>query len=141
MASFDFSVSKCALSSTRIALTFFWSTQTCTAPPYARLAHDALLCPIGDLPYSTRSRTAASTRATRWTAGARRLGARREETAMILVTGATGHVGGELVRRLTAAGHPVRAMTRRPAEARLPAGVEAVYGDADDPASLDAAFA
>ena len=60
---------------------------------------------------------------------------------MILVTGATGHVGGELVRRLAAAGHPVRAMTRRPAEARLPAGVEAVYGDADDPASLEAAFA
>ncbi|MGW2567543.1 NmrA family NAD(P)-binding protein [Streptomyces sp. NPDC001537] len=60
---------------------------------------------------------------------------------MILVTGATGHVGGELVRRLAAAGHPVRAMTRRPAEARFPAGVEAVYGDAGDPASLDAAFA
>ncbi|RPF35161.1 NAD(P)H-binding protein [Streptomyces sp. TLI_185] len=60
---------------------------------------------------------------------------------MILVTGATGHVGGELVRRLTAAGHPVRAMTRRPAEAELPADAEAVYGDADDPASLDAAFA
>ncbi|MCD9875171.1 NAD(P)H-binding protein [Streptomyces guryensis] len=60
---------------------------------------------------------------------------------MILVTGATGHVGGELVRRLTAVGHPVRAMTRRPAEARLPVGAEAVYGDADDPSSLDAAFA
>ncbi|MFF4504699.1 NAD(P)H-binding protein [Streptomyces sp. NPDC001401] len=60
---------------------------------------------------------------------------------MILVTGATGHVGGELVRRLAAAAHPVRAMTRRPAEARFPAGVETVYGDADDPASLDAAFA
>ena len=60
---------------------------------------------------------------------------------MILVTGATGHVGGELVRQLAAAGHPVRAMTRRPAEARLPAGVEAVCGDADDPASLDAALA
>lgn len=60
---------------------------------------------------------------------------------MILVTGATGHVGGELVRRLVAAGEPVRAMTRRPAEARLPEGVEAVYGDADDPASLDPAFA
>ena len=60
---------------------------------------------------------------------------------MILVTGATGHVGGELVRRLTAAGAPVRAMTRRPAEARLPEGAEAVYGDADDPASLTAAFA
>ncbi|MFF1722314.1 NAD(P)H-binding protein [Streptomyces sviceus] len=63
------------------------------------------------------------------------------ETVMILVTGATGHVGSELVRRLAAAGEPVRAMTRRPAEARLPAGAEAVYGDAADPASLDAAFA
>jgi uncharacterized protein YbjT (DUF2867 family) len=60
---------------------------------------------------------------------------------MILVTGATGHVGSELVRRLAAAGEPVRAMTRRPAKARLPAGAEAVYGDAADPASLDAALA
>ncbi|MEU1269922.1 NAD(P)H-binding protein [Streptomyces sp. NPDC005799] len=59
---------------------------------------------------------------------------------MILVTGATGHVGGELVRRLTAAGHPVRATTRRPSEARLPSGAEAVYGDADDPSTLSAAF-
>ncbi|MEU0411272.1 NAD(P)H-binding protein [Streptomyces griseorubiginosus] len=60
---------------------------------------------------------------------------------MILVTGATGHVGSELVRRLAAAGEPVRAMTRRPARARFPAGAEAVYGDAADPASLDSAFA
>ncbi|MFI9828008.1 NAD(P)H-binding protein [Streptomyces sp. NPDC051913] len=60
---------------------------------------------------------------------------------MILVTGATGHVGGELVRRLAASGEPVRAMTRRPREARFPAGVEPVYGDAADPASLAAAFA
>ncbi|MGI5456579.1 NAD(P)H-binding protein [Streptomyces sp. CA-249302] len=59
----------------------------------------------------------------------------------ILVTGATGHVGGELVRQLAAAGHPARAMTRRPSGARLPEGARAVYGDADDPASLDAAFA
>ncbi|MGW2716245.1 hypothetical protein [Streptomyces sp. NPDC001492] len=34
-----------------------------------------------------------------------------------------------------------REQTSRPAEARLTAGVETVYGDADDPASLDAAFA
>lgn len=60
---------------------------------------------------------------------------------MILVTGATGHVGGELVRRLAATGEDVRAMTRRPAEARLPSAVQAVYGDADDPGSLAAAFA
>ncbi|PWI17033.1 nucleoside-diphosphate sugar epimerase [Streptomyces sp. Act143] len=60
---------------------------------------------------------------------------------MILVTGATGHVGGELVRRLAASGTPVRAMTRRPDAARFPAGAAAVYGDAQDPASLTAAFA
>jgi uncharacterized protein YbjT (DUF2867 family) len=60
---------------------------------------------------------------------------------LILVTGATGHVGGELVQRLAAAGVPVRAMTRRPGEARLPSGVQPVYGDADDPASLESAFA
>lgn len=60
---------------------------------------------------------------------------------MILVTGATGHVGGELVRRLAEAGEQVRAMTRRPGEARLPSGVQPVHGDADDPASLDSAFA
>ena len=31
---------------------------------------------------------------------------------MILVTGATGNVGGELVRALAGAGQPVRALTR-----------------------------
>ncbi|SNX62826.1 uncharacterized protein YbjT [Streptomyces sp. TLI_55] len=60
---------------------------------------------------------------------------------MILVTGATGHVGSELVRRLVASGAPVRAMTRRPDEARVPSGARPVYGDAGDPASLPAAFA
>jgi uncharacterized protein YbjT (DUF2867 family) len=60
---------------------------------------------------------------------------------MIVVTGATGHVGGELLAQLAAAGRPVRAMTRRPDALRAPAGVEVVYGDAEDPASLDAAFA
>ncbi len=60
---------------------------------------------------------------------------------MILVTGATGHVGAELVAQLAAAGRPVRAMTRRPDATDLPSGVEVVYGDADDPTSLDRAFA
>ncbi len=59
---------------------------------------------------------------------------------MILVTGATGHVGGELVRQLVAAGCDVRAMTRRPEAAGLPRGVEVVRGDFEDRASLDAAF-
>jgi uncharacterized protein YbjT (DUF2867 family) len=63
---------------------------------------------------------------------------------MILVTGATGHVGGELVAQLAArpgADGSLRAMTRRPDRLRLPATVQVVYGDADDPDSLDAAFA
>ena len=59
---------------------------------------------------------------------------------MILVTGATGTVGRELVTRLAERGETVRAMTRRPGEIHVPPGVEAVYGDAGDPASLDAAF-
>jgi uncharacterized protein YbjT (DUF2867 family) len=45
---------------------------------------------------------------------------------MILVTGATGNVGRPLVARLAAAGVKVRALTRRPAEAGFPDGVEAV---------------
>ncbi|WP_211767586.1 NmrA family NAD(P)-binding protein [Kutzneria sp. CA-103260] len=59
---------------------------------------------------------------------------------MILVTGATGHVGAEVVARLVALGRPVRAMTRRPAAASVPAEVEVVAGDCDEPASLAKAF-
>jgi len=59
---------------------------------------------------------------------------------MILVTGSTGNVGRELVAQLAARGEPVRAVTRRPAAARFPAGVEVVYGDLEDPASIEAAF-
>ena len=59
---------------------------------------------------------------------------------MILVTGATGHVGAEVVEQLVARGLPVRAMTRRPTAASFPAGVEVVAGDCDEPASLAKAF-
>ncbi|SDL44893.1 Uncharacterized conserved protein YbjT, contains NAD(P)-binding and DUF2867 domains [Glycomyces sambucus] len=58
----------------------------------------------------------------------------------ILVTGATGNVGHHLVERLVADGHPVRALTRDPATARLPEGVEAVAGDFADLASLERAL-
>lgn len=59
---------------------------------------------------------------------------------VILVTGSTGHVGGALVRQLADSGHPVRAMTRRPSELTGPDCVEVVYGDCEQPASLDQAF-
>ncbi|HEY3501827.1 MAG TPA: NAD(P)H-binding protein [Actinocatenispora sp.] len=55
----------------------------------------------------------------------------------ILVTGATGNVGGQVVRQLTAAGLPVRALTRDPETARLPDTVAAVRGDLTDPAGLE----
>jgi uncharacterized protein YbjT (DUF2867 family) len=60
---------------------------------------------------------------------------------MILVTGATGTIGGEVVRQLAARGEKVRAMTRDPAKARVPAGVEVVRGEFLDAESVDAALA
>ncbi|MEV0173626.1 NAD(P)H-binding protein [Streptomyces sp. NPDC050803] len=55
---------------------------------------------------------------------------------MILVTGATGQVGGEVVQALVRAGQPARALVRKPAE--LP--VEQVVGDLNDPDSLGPAL-
>lgn len=57
---------------------------------------------------------------------------------MILVTGATGKVGGAVVTQLHAAGVPVRALVR--GESDLPEGVEAVHGDLGDPTSLGTAL-
>jgi len=59
----------------------------------------------------------------------------------IVVTGATGNVGRELVPLLTGSGVAVRAVTRDPAAAAVPAGVEAVRADLFDAATLDDAFA
>ncbi|HEX4812788.1 MAG TPA: NAD(P)H-binding protein [Nonomuraea sp.] len=55
---------------------------------------------------------------------------------MILVTGATGTVGGEVVRLLAGRGERVRAMTREPSKGPTLPGVEVVRGDFDDPRSL-----
>ena len=64
----------------------------------------------------------------------------------VLVTGATGYIGGRLVPRLLAAGHRVRCLAREPrkldgrAWTRDPA-VEIVAGDASDEAALARALA
>ncbi|WP_338931880.1 NAD(P)H-binding protein [Streptomyces netropsis] len=60
---------------------------------------------------------------------------------MIVVTGATGNIGRELVERLLAAGVGVRAVSRDPERAGLPAGVEVVRADLTDGADLGALLA
>lgn len=55
---------------------------------------------------------------------------------MIVVTGAAGNVGGELVAALAEAGEPVRALARSAEPGRFPPEVEVVSGDLNDPASL-----
>lgn len=57
--------------------------------------------------------------------------------APVLVTGATGRIGRMVVDQLVGAGVPVRALTREPARASLPAAVEVVGGDFTVPGSLD----
>jgi uncharacterized protein YbjT (DUF2867 family) len=61
---------------------------------------------------------------------------------MILVTGANGTTGSEVVRQLAGEGHPVRAMVRKPenAEALPKEGVEVVVGSFCDIESLDLAM-
>ncbi len=58
---------------------------------------------------------------------------------LVLVTGATGYIGGRLVPELLAAGFKVRVMVRQPrqlADREWSSRVEIVQGDAADPASL-----
>jgi uncharacterized protein YbjT (DUF2867 family) len=60
----------------------------------------------------------------------------------VLLTGASGYVGGRLLRRLEASGRPLRCLTRRPdvLQDRVKGHTEVVDGDVLDPSSLDAAF-
>lgn len=60
----------------------------------------------------------------------------------VLVTGATGYVGGRLVPRLVEAGSRVRCLARQPQRlsSRVPAGVEVVAGDVLDGPSLTRAM-
>jgi uncharacterized protein YbjT (DUF2867 family) len=61
---------------------------------------------------------------------------------MVLLTGATGYVGGRLLRALVARGEAVRCLVRDAARvaARLVPGVDVVTGDVTDRAALDAAL-
>src|SRR5690349_10701979 len=60
---------------------------------------------------------------------------------MILVTGATGTIGREVIAQLVGAGERVRAMTRDPAKARALSGeLDVARGDFEDGASLRAAL-
>jgi nucleoside-diphosphate-sugar epimerase len=54
----------------------------------------------------------------------------------VALTGATGFIGRHLVESLIARGLEVRALCRRPEQARLPAGVTVVEGDLEDDAGL-----
>lgn len=58
----------------------------------------------------------------------------------ILVTGATGIVGRQVVEQLAKRGADVRALARDPAKANLPAGVDVAQGDFLDVDSLRSAF-
>ncbi|MFB4318920.1 SDR family oxidoreductase [Actinomadura sp. 21ATH] len=60
---------------------------------------------------------------------------------MILVIGATGHFGRETVQALVDAGQRVRALSRTPESAGLPAEVEVVGGDLTRPSTLAPALA
>ncbi|KUM26799.1 hypothetical protein AU467_19995 [Mesorhizobium loti] len=62
---------------------------------------------------------------------------------MILVTGATGHIGRAVVRRLVSLGHDVAAMVRdvETARLRLPSGIVMRVADYEDVTALGNAFA
>lgn len=60
---------------------------------------------------------------------------------MLLVVGATGRTGRQIVERAAQAGLAVRAFARSAGAASWPAGVEGMGGDVLDPAAVEAAMA
>lgn len=58
----------------------------------------------------------------------------------ILVTGATGNIGGQVIQHLVDRGADVRALVRDPSKANFPAGVAVVKGDFLDVDPLRTAF-
>jgi uncharacterized protein YbjT (DUF2867 family) len=67
---------------------------------------------------------------------------RDEAEPLVLLTGATGYVGGRLLRRLEGEGVPLRCMARRPGELKKRVGprTQVVEGDVQDRASLTRAL-
>lgn len=65
------------------------------------------------------------------------------EKELILLTGATGYVGGRLLRVLEKSGHQLRCLARRPEflRSRVGSSTEVVRGDVLEPASLESALA
>ena len=62
--------------------------------------------------------------------------------ARVLLTGASGYIGGRLLRHLEEDGRAVRCLARQPAKlAAAAVKAEIVQGDCLDEASLDRAFA
>jgi uncharacterized protein YbjT (DUF2867 family) len=61
----------------------------------------------------------------------------KEGENMIMVTGATGNVGRQVVYQLLGTGARVRALTRNPDSAKLPHEVDVVRGDLTAPDNLD----
>lgn len=59
---------------------------------------------------------------------------------MILVTGATGNVGREVVQEVLRAGKHVRVLTRNPEKVSFPENVEIAIGDLTDPETLKMAL-
>jgi uncharacterized protein YbjT (DUF2867 family) len=59
--------------------------------------------------------------------------------ATVFITGGTGYMGGQLIPELLKRGYSVRALARKGSEGKLPAGCEAVVGNALDGATYAAA--
>ncbi len=60
---------------------------------------------------------------------------------MILVTGGTGLIGSEVLRLLSRAGGPARALVRNPGRAQALPGITWVQGDLAKPETLASVFA
>src|SRR6266496_4270077 len=67
----------------------------------------------------------------------------QQAAGRVLLTGATGYVGGRLLRKLEESGRPVRCMVRRPEalSGRTAEQTEIVHGDVLEPDSLPEVFA